>query len=49
MAHNLGNVDPSPDLIDDVVGNQTLAHESRSSYSSVMHDRTSRLIRCRIN
>jgi len=49
VAHNLGDVDPSLDLIDNVVGNQTLAHESHNSYSSVWHDRTSRLINCRIN
>ncbi len=43
MAHDIGDVDPALDLINDVVGNQTVAHESHNSYIPAGHDRTSRL------
>jgi len=42
VAHDVDNIDPLLDPADNVVGNQTVAHESRDSYFLAWHDRTSR-------
>jgi hypothetical protein len=49
MAYDFGNIDPLLDPVDNVVGNQTLTHESRSSCIPVSHDRTDRLLNDRID
>ena len=41
MTDDVRDVDPALDLIDDIVGNQPVAHESRNSCILVAHDRTS--------
>jgi hypothetical protein len=49
MAHDVGNINPIPDPINDFVRNQAVAHESRTSYLLVAHDRTSQLLSDGIN
>jgi hypothetical protein len=49
LTDDLNDIDAIPDPVNDFLRNQASAHESRSSYIPVVHDRTSRLRSDRIN
>jgi len=49
LRDDIADIDPVLDSIDDLVRNQTSAHESRSSYLPVSPDWTDHLLSCRNN
>ena len=49
LTDDIRDIRPISYSILDIVGNQASAHQSRSSYGPVTHDRTSRLLSNRNN